>query len=332
MRIAIAGCGWTGAILANRLSHLGYPLDVYEPNKQPKTVCACGIPTSFLKDLAKKCGLNPEEYILWQAKELIVDFGSKTIHSETGNLCTFHKQKFVEDLVSQSNATFHFGEKFPLFKFPEYDLIVDATGTRGLLGKLPTDNYYLTYQVKAKFNSLPYNGFYFQISRNPHSKYLWMFPLSEKEAYVGYASQNAQLNISQVEKFLKTYNAQTLQKQAKLLRLNPPQQSLPITNGKILGVGNTIGAITSLGEGNALSAITADILLQNLDNPQNYTQQVLKLLKWLKHDYAAYNSWLQNKTLQTIYHTLKIQRLYRERFKIPAKQLLQALFSGRLFS
>jgi flavin-dependent dehydrogenase len=320
MRVAIAGCGWTGAILANRLSQLGYSLDVYEINKQPKAVCACGIPTSFLKELAKKCGLNPEEYILWEAKELIVDFGSKTVHSQTGNLCTFNKQRFMEDLVSQSNANFHFGEKFSLSELPEYDLIVDATGTRELLGKLPTDNYYLAYQVKAKFNSFPYNGFYFQISRNPHSKYLWVFPLSEKEAYVGYASKNAQLNVSQVEKFLKTHNAQTLQKQAKLLRLNPPQESLPFANGKVVGVGNTIGAITSLGEGNALSAMTAEILLQNLDNLQTYTRQVLKSLKWLKHDYAAYASWLQNKKLRTLYHTLKIQRLYRERFKIPAKR------------
>lgn len=325
MRVAIAGCGWTGAILANRLSHLGYPLDVYELHKQPKAVCACGIPTSFLKELAKKCGLNPEEYILWEAEELIVDFGSKTVHSQTGNLCTFNKQKFMEDLVNQSSATFHFGEKLPKNNLAKYDLIVDATGTRELLGKLPTDNYYLAYQVKAKFNNLPYNGFYFQISKNPDSKYLWMFPLSEKEAYVGYASQNAQLNISQVEKFLKTHNAQVLQKQAKVLRLNPPQQSQPFTNGKIVGVGNTIGAITSLGEGNALSAMTAETLLENLNNPQNYAKQILKILAWLKHDYAAYTSWLQNQKLRTLYHTLKIQKLYRERFKIPAKQLLEAV-------
>jgi flavin-dependent dehydrogenase len=62
---------------------------------------------------------------------------------------------------------------------------------------------YLAYQVKAKFNNLPYDGFYFQMSRNPHSKYLWMFPLSENEAYVGYASKNAQLTVSQVETSLK---------------------------------------------------------------------------------------------------------------------------------
>jgi flavin-dependent dehydrogenase len=323
LRIAIAGCGWTGAILANRLSHLGYSLDVYEINKQPKAICACGIPTSFFKELAKKCELNPEEYILWEAKDLIVDFGSKTVRSQTGNLCTFNKQKFMEDLVNQSNANFHFGEKLPPSKLQEYDLVIDATGTRELLGKLPTDNYYLTYQVKAKFNSLPYNGFYFQISKTPHSKYLWMFPLSEKEAYVGYASKNAQLNVSQVENFLKTHNAQTLQKQAKLLRLNPPQQSLPIVHGKIVGVGTSIGAITSLGEGNALSAITADILIANLNNLEKYKKQLLEKLKWLQHDHAAYNSWVENRKLRALYHALKVYKIYKERFKLTSKNTLK---------
>ncbi len=323
MRIAIVGAGWCGALLSNKLTEYGR-VDVYEQNRKPTAICGCAIPTEFLADLAKAYRLNPEDYICWEADRLITEFGNKTFHVQVGNLCTFNKQKFMEDLVNQSSATFHFRKKFPN-ETNKYNLIIDATGTREILGKLSSDRFFSTYQVKAKFTSLPYYGFYFHFA-NPQEKFLWMFPLSEKEAYVGCGSKNGHYAFHRVEKFLKTHNAKTLQKQAKLLRLNPPQESLPFTNGKIVGVGNTIGAITSLGEGNALAAITVQILLKNLNNLQHYTTQILKKLKWLKHDHAAYNAWLQNKKLKTLYHILKIQKLYRERFQITnTKQLLKAI-------
>jgi len=317
MRIAIAGAGWCGALLSNKLTEYG-SVDVYERNQKPTAICACGVPKDFFVNLAKAYGLNPEDYIMWEKGQLIMDFREKTI-TLSSNLCTFNKQKFMEDLVNQSSATFHFGKNLLISRTDNYDLIIDATGTRELLGKLPTDNFFLTYQVKAKFTSLPYDGFYFNFTNsqgNPQEKYLWMFPISENEAYVGCASKNGQHAFNRVEKFLKTHNAKTLQKQAKLLRLNPPQESLPFVKGKIVGVGNSIGAITSLGEGNAPSATTVQMLLENLNNLQHYTSQTLQKLKWLKHDHAFYNAWSQNKKLRTIYHALKIQKIYRKRFKI----------------
>jgi len=313
MHVAIAGCGWTGALLSRLLTEHA-KVDVYEQNKKPTAICACGIPTDFFVDLAKICGLNPEDYILWEAKELIINFKHRNLHLQVGNLCTFDKQKFMEDLVRQSSATFRFGQKFPKNKMCRYDIVIDATGTRALLGKLPTDQYYVTYQVKARFSSLPYNDFYFRFS-NPKEKYLWLFPLSEKEAYVGCASKNGNYALQQVENFLKIHNVKTLQRQAKLLRLTPPQESLPFTIGRIVGVGNSIGAITSLGEGNAPSAITAQILIENLNNPEKYAEQVLKELAWLKHDHAAYNAWAKNQKIRAFYHMLKLRKIYRERFK-----------------
>ncbi|MGQ9539265.1 MAG: NAD(P)/FAD-dependent oxidoreductase [Candidatus Bathycorpusculaceae bacterium] len=317
-QIAIAGCGWTGSILAYKLPQLGYTVDVYERNKAPKAICACGIPTSFFVELAKNCGLNPEDYICWKATHLIGDLGEsffgKRVHVEASNLCTFNKQKFMEDLVNHSTATFHFGESFPTAAMEKYDLIIDATGTRELLGRLPQDQLFATYQIKAKFTKLPYDGFYFHFSNQQQEKYLWMFPLSEKEAYVGCGAKNGQHARERVEKFLKMHNAEILERQAKILRLNPPNESLPFYNGKIIGVGNSVGTITSLGEGNAPSAITAQLLTENINNPQKYMKQIQKKLGWLKHDHAAYNAWSQNKKLKTIYPALKIRKIYRKRF------------------
>ena len=314
MRMAIVGCGWTGAILAYKLSSMGYSIDVYEQNKQVKTVCACGIPSSFFYTLAKTCLLNPEDYLLWKAHKLIIDLGSFSVHVPV-DLCTFDKQKFMHDLVEQSTATFHFKTKY--HNNPTHSLIIDATGTRSLLGRLPSDSYYMTYQVKAKFTpTLPYGDFYMKMDKKHGCKYLWMFPLTEKEAYVGYASTNSKLAVEKVEHFLRKHNAEPIEKQAKLLRLNPPHESLPFAKGKIVGVGNSIGAVSSLGEGNAPSAITAFLLIQNLENPTRYTKQVLETLSWLKNDHAAYRLWQKN-SVKTLAYMLKIHRIYVHRFNIP---------------
>jgi len=315
MRVAVAGCGWSGSLLAYKLSQQGYAVEVYERNKKPTAVCACGIPASFFIELAKSCSLNPEDYIC-QKGDLVIALGKKRFHLKAGNLCTFNKQKFMEDLINQTLATFHFGRKFALDKAEEYNLIIDATGTRELLGRLPQDQFFVTYQVKAKFANPPYHDFYFQLSQNPDERYLWYFPLSEKEAYVGFGSKNGQSARQHVESFLKHHKAQPLQRQAKILRLNPPQESLPFSIGKILGVGNSIGAITSMGEGNAPSAMTVQILTENLYNPQRYTMQVLKKLGWLKHDHAAYKAWNRKQKMRTLYHMLRILKTYRERFKL----------------
>jgi len=321
MDIAIAGCGWTGVILAYKLSSMGYAVDVYEQNKQVETICACGIPASFFQALARNCMLNPQDYILWTARKLIIDLGSFTIQAPV-DLCSFDKQRFMRDLAEQSTAKFHFKSKY--HGDSEHTLIIDATGTRSLLGRLPCDNYYMTYQVKAKFTpNLPYDDFYIKIDKRQGCKYLWMFPLTEKEAYVGYASINSKLAVEKVERFLRQHGAEPAERKAKLLRLNPPHESLPFIRGKIVGVGTSIGAITSLGEGNAPSAITAYLLLQNLGNLQRYMEQVLEALGWLKADHAAYNLWLKNSP-KTLAYMLKIHKIYSQRFNI---QLLKCRIS-----
>jgi flavin-dependent dehydrogenase len=302
---------------------------VYETNKTLRAICGCGIPTDSFRELAVQHGLVAGDYILWKSKELIVDADKKQRHIPMTGLCTFDKLRFMADVYSRAQARFYFSKTLQPEDFKNYDLIVDATGTRAVLGKLPTDKYYSTYQVKAEFNSLPYPDFYMKFPAGDeakNTKFLWLFPLSDTLAYVGCGSTYGKEAYRQVQQFINEHHAEILEEQAKLLRLNPPQESLPFYNGKIVGVGNSVGAITSFGEGNQLAAETVNLLSQNLRNLPEYQKRTLKLLNWLKHDYNAYTAMTQNKTLKTALNMMKLQRIYAKRFRIQYAKLIKNMF------
>lgn len=326
MKIAICGCGWSGNLLANTLSK-DHEVTVYEKSPTLRAVCAWGIPTDLFREIAENYRLNADDYILWQSKELIIDAGKKQRHIPMKDLCTFNKLSFMTDISSHSKARFFFNETLQKQNYKDYDLIVDATGSRFVLGRLPTDKYFLTYQVKAQFDSLPYPVFYMRFPTGEEAsrtKYLWMFPLSDRTAHVGCGSINGKDAYDRVQQFIQENNAKTLYEQAKLLRINPPQESLPFYRSEIysnkavdiVGVGNNVGAITSFGEGNQLSAQTVKLLSQNLTNPKEYQKQVIKTLGWLKYDYNLYDALIQDKIFSVAINMIKIQIKYRKVLRV----------------
>lgn len=324
MRIAVCGCGWCGSLLSAKLTEYGQ-VDVYEQNKKLKTVCGCGIPTDTLYMLAKNFNLNPKNYILWKTKALIANVLGQSTSVEVNNLCTFAKEKFMQDIVAQSEATFHFGEKFPKNLTSKYDIVVDASGKRALLGKLPHDKILTCFQVKAKFKEIPVQGFYSEFSDPSTGGYLWMFPLTENEAYVGYSAYSGTYAFQEVQKYLKVHNGQVLEKDAKLLRLNPPHESLPFSVGTVIGVGESVGTITRLGEGNAPSAKCVELLVKSLEKPEQYAKVILKEFGWLKNDHALFKAIKENNKVKMLYHSFRIQRIYRQRFQVKSR-LPQAFF------
>jgi flavin-dependent dehydrogenase len=325
MRVAVVGCGWSGSLLAYWIPKLGHEVDVYELRSHPRVVCGCGVPTDLFKEVAEACDLDPESYILWRGRHIIMKFISAKIKQKIRNLCTFKKQKFIQDVVNKSNAHFYFGTKLLPQHFSEYDLVIDASGVRAVLGALPTDNFNICYQVRASFSpSLPYPDFLMDFSGQTEH-YLWMFPLSQNEAYVGCGSQKGRNSRSRVLEFVDRFHGAILEEQCKRIRLKPPQESLPFIHGNIVGVGNSIGAITSLAEGIAPSMMTAKMLLDNLTDLQQYEKEVLKEIGWLEHDYAAYNAWVRNEKLKLLYHFIKVQKYYKGRFKGQFNETLQVI-------
>ena len=266
------------------------------------------------------------------SKQLIMELGKKTLHIPVTGLCTFDKFNFMKTVMDSTQATFNFGETLNPENHNNYDLIVDATGYRAILGQLSTDKYYSTYQIKAEFIDLPYPDFYIRFPSHEDltaTKYLWMNPLSYSTAYVGCSSINGKKAYNLVHNFIQETHATILEEQAKMLRLNPPQESRPFINGKIVGVGNSIGAITSFGEGNQTSAETVKLLTQNLTNLSQYHKQVLKHLGWLKYDYKAYTALKQNKILSNLTCMMKMQKIYYRRSRMKVNmQSLRKFFSN----
>ena len=156
-----------------------------------------------------------------------------------------------------------------------------------------------------------------------------MNPLSYNTAFVGCSSIIGKKAYNVVQNFIQEKHATILEEQAKLLRLNPPQESRPFINGKIVGVGNSIGAITSFGEGNQTSAETVKLLTQNLTNLPQYQKQVIKHLGWLRYDYKAYTALTQNKILSNLTCVMKMQKIYYRRSRMKVKmQSLRKFFSN----
>lgn len=93
-----------------------------------------------------------------------------------------------------------------------------------------------------------------------------MFPLSDTE---GCGVNNGPKAYKQV--IVKKYNGKITEKQAKPVRM---------------ASGEAVGAISGSGEGNAPSAKTVELLLENLNNPQQYTAAILTEFSWLKNDHA----------------------------------------------
>jgi len=319
LKILVCGAGWCGSLLSNKLTEYG-DVEVYERNRKPTAICGCGIPTSFFVQLAKSYGLNPEDYILWKAHEIMLSQGKKVRHIPIDNLCTFDKQKFMEDLINQSSATFHFGKKLPE-STKNYDLIIDASGKRALLGKLPTDMIIPCFQVKASFNKLPYPDFYADFSDITSTSYLWMFPLSDREANVGCGAPKGRYAYNRVMEFIKEHDGEIIQRQAKPVRIAPPHESLPFYRDNIIGVGESIGAITGFGEGNAFSAITVELLLENLEDTHAYSKAVLDELNWLKTDHAFIQSMIHQRKTRMIYYAAKIAGVYKRRLGVNLRKL-----------
>ena len=317
MKIAICGGGWSGRLLADTLSN-EHEVTVYERSKQLKVICACGIPTSRLTEIAKEHSLNAEDYILWKSKTLTTEHKGKQRYVSLKGLCTFDKFQFMRDLCVDVKFSSKMNPKSRIAA----DLVVDATGTRELLGHLPQDLIYVMYQVKARFKEPPLDDFYMRFpSDMGKTLYLWFFPTGEKEAYVGCGSLQGSTAAEQVNCFLHKHNGETLEKQAKQLRINLPIQSLPFHIENIVGVGGSVGGISSFAEGNEPSAVTADLLAKNITDLDEYEKQVFKHLKWLKEEYAYYNSLAQNSRLGWLFNILKRHSTNRKRYQVPLNPL-----------
>ena len=289
MKIAVVGIGVAGAYLMNQLSNLH---DVHVTGfermeeKNHDAVCAWATVDNKMKDYAKRCGLNFEDYVLHDGKKMTVDIG-KGIDSDSNiqinlkGMVSYDKLKLIQDMIKGTDVVFNkVPEKNSLEN--DFDLIVDSTGFhRHYLPKLRDELWIPCIQYKVKYdNIVPYDDFYLKAFPSL-SGYFWYFPLGDGYAHIGSGDFRRKHTNEFLESFLKEYRCNVIKKVGRPVRITPPSKCMPFSDGKkTVGVGESIGTVYPLlGEGIIPSTICADIFVKHMDNLPGYFNEVLTKFK-----------------------------------------------------
>ena len=277
MKIAVVGTGVAGAYLLNRIPE-EHQVEAFEMRPEEKwyTVCAWGTSEPFIKDLVKQAGFNFDDYVLHKGKKMLVDLGDETLEIPLKGLVTYDKHKLTHDMIKGKKV--HWGAQVKQVNgdFRDFDMVVDATGLhRSLLPKLQEDIVIpsLEYQVKSK--ELPYDDFVIR----PYPSitgYWWYFPLGDGMAHVGAGDYMGKYR-GELEEFVKKYKCEVVRRIGRPVRVTPPARCEPFYDGKVVGVGESIGTVyPMLGEGIIPSMQCANLFVDHIGDREGYREAVLE--------------------------------------------------------
>jgi flavin-dependent dehydrogenase len=207
-----------------------------------------------------------------------VDAGRNTFDIRLKGLCTYDKIQLIKDMVEGAKIDYGIAPSREALE-QDFDLIVDATGFhRTLLPKPKYELWVPTIQYKVKYDERPYNDFLIKPFPNM-SGYFWFFPLENGYAHIGAGDKNRK-HVEIVDAFLKKHGGKVLKKVGRPIRLTPPALCEPFIDGKVVGVGESIGTVYALlGEGIIPSTICADLFVDNVKDLQRYRKLVLEKFK-----------------------------------------------------
>ena len=275
LKIAIAGLGITGAYLFRLLRKEGFSPDVYETPQ--KTVCGihpCAWGTSLgFTELVKQADLDPNDYIINRFDHMLFDE-----IKVKADFITFDKPGFVKAL-SQSCEV-----KLTSLNPSSYDRIIDATGVaRVYLPPIQNDLLMNCIQFKVKSNES--NEVKIKLGG---AGYAWYFPLGD-HVHIGFGSVKENPKDKVNGAILAGWNvSQPICGCRGVVRLSAPKASRPfVVNGEpqIIGVGEAIGCVSPLvGDGIVHGMRSVRILLDNWDDPEGYTEKILREFSWLDRE------------------------------------------------
>jgi flavin-dependent dehydrogenase len=276
LRIAVVGAGVAGSYLINRLE--GHDVECFEQRAQDKwyTVCAWGTSRPYIASMVKKVGLNFDDYVLHTGDKMIVDYGTGSFEAPLKGLVTYDKHRLCEDMLKGHKI--HWGAQVKALdrRFDDFDLVVDATGMpRSLLPKIKDDILVPCVEYQVKSSKLPWQDFYIKPYRGMRG-YFWFFPLGEGMAHVGAGELHGAYK-GEIEAFLKKYDCEVIRKIGRPVRIVPPAYAQPFSVGKVVGVGESIGTVyPMLGEGIIPSMECVETFVQNLDDLEKYSEEILR--------------------------------------------------------
>jgi flavin-dependent dehydrogenase len=276
LNIVIVGLGVAGSYIASRLSG-EHRVVVFERFRRESfdAACAWGTAKAGISKYAKDCGLNFDDYVTHTGREMLVNVNGEIVNVGLRGLCCFDKIRFITDMAAGQDV--RFGKYITKDSLEsDSDMVIDATGLiRPLLPKIKNDLLVPCVQYRVKYKEPPFDDFYIKPFPNL-AGYFWYFPLGDGLYHVGAGDYNRRHN-EEIDSFLKRYPGEIVKKNGRPVRITPPRLCEPFFDGKIVGVGESIGTVhPMLGEGIIPSLQCAEMLVDNLDDLSSYRKDVLE--------------------------------------------------------
>ncbi|MEA3340022.1 MAG: hypothetical protein U9R15_08655 [Chloroflexota bacterium] len=285
MRIAIVGAGIAGRALWRFLElqdrHDVEIFDLKQGNRCGIHPCAWGVEQTKFR-LAHTHLQLPIETVYRNFSELNLDGDMIKC-----NLCTFDKPAFLEQMCSSDNIQ----TGVVLSPHNDYDLIIDATGEkRAILPQIPDDMKITCRQTLYKTHTEDLD-----ISMFPSKSvgYAWAFPLDNGFVHIGQGAMKWE-NISIPSRGKsapeETWKAMRYAgvtgkepvcgvKESKI-RLLTPAYCQPIAWRNIVGVGESIGAVSPHSGAGIIPSITcARLLAENIDEDHRFRHYTAAMMK-----------------------------------------------------
>ena len=281
MKIAVVGMGVAGSYLMARIKNehevVGYEMS-QEDNHD--SICAWGASKIKMAELCDLAGIDFEKYVYHNGKKMHLK-----LHGQPGfdvglkGLCTYNKIGLIKDFLK--DTTVHYGIKPKLEDLEsEFDIIVDCTGFhRTYLPRIKDDFVIPTYEYKIKYeDGVPFDDFYLSAFPNI-TGYFWYFPLEDNYAHIG-SGDFLKTHVKVTNEFLEKYGGKVVKTVGRPLRLTSSDLCKPFYQGKVVGVGESIGTVFALlGEGIIPSMACVDIFVRNIGNNEKYEKEVLEYFK-----------------------------------------------------
>jgi flavin-dependent dehydrogenase len=313
MKIAVAGIGVAGAYLMNRLSDMhDVQVTGFErmPHDQHDAVCAWATCENVMSGLARNCGLNFDDYVLHDGRHMKVDLGAGSIDLKLRGMVSYDKLKLIQDMVRGTEIKFGRAPRKEELE-PDFDLIIDATGFhRNYLPRLHDELWIPCVQYKVRYQQgrEPYDDFYLK-TFPAMTGYFWYFPLGNGYAHVG-AGDFAKGHNQLVDEFLSKHDCEVIKKVGRPVRITPPASCEPFTDGKCVGVGESIGTVFALlGEGIIPSTWCADLFVQNMHDLAAYRDAVIEKFRVYSLVYKFVQLKIQGK-FNIVKHAADMLRIY----------------------